>query len=351
MKVLQLCPLYFPYIGGVEEQVRNLSERLARDNEVTVFTTDNSDLPIEEEINGVMVWRFGSFSPNNSYHICLSMIKKLKEQQFDIFHGHNYHSFPLFLIRYAQARRFVVTPHYHRHGVTRFSNLLARLYKPIGRSIYQRADRIVANSAYEKDILIEDFHLENSRVEVIPNGISVEDFRGLVKNPGEHKTILCVARLDKFKGIQYAIQAMPMLAQSTRLEIVGDGSYKKELIKLADRLGVRHRIDFYGNLGHQQLTERYVNADLFMLLSQYESYGITVGEALAAKTPSIVSNTSALKHWIDDRNCFGIDYPINNTELIQLINRVIGTPVTDVELWDWDRVSAQTYRLYEDLLN
>ncbi len=351
MKILQLCPLYFPYIGGVEEQVRNISERLASDNEVTIFTTDNSGLPTEEEVNGVLVRRFKSFSPNNNYHICLSMIKKLKKHQFDVCHGHNYHSFPLFLIRYAQARQFVVTPHYHQHGITRFNKLLAQLYKPIGRNIFHRADKIIANSAYEKSILVEDFNVGSDRVAVVPNGITVDDFRGLLKKPKGHQTILCVARLDKFKGIQYAIQVLPMLDESTRLEIVGDGSYKKELIRLAERMGVQHRIDFYGYLGHQQLAERYTNADLFLLLSQYESYGITVGEALAAKTPCIVSSTSALKEWVDNKNCFGIDYPINTGELVWLINRVIGTPVADIELWDWERVTAETLRLYQDLLN
>ena len=60
MKVLQLCPLYFPFVGGSEEHVRNMSERLAKSHEVTVFTTDTSGLPNEEEVNGVLVRRFKS---------------------------------------------------------------------------------------------------------------------------------------------------------------------------------------------------------------------------------------------------------------------------------------------------
>jgi hypothetical protein len=63
-------PRILPAIGGVEQHVRNISERLDREHQVTVFATDPSgELPKEEEINGVLVRRFKSFSPNNAYHI------------------------------------------------------------------------------------------------------------------------------------------------------------------------------------------------------------------------------------------------------------------------------------------
>ena len=55
MRILQVCNHYFPYVGGAEEYVRNISERLARKHEVSVFTTHPSSLPNEEEINGVLV--------------------------------------------------------------------------------------------------------------------------------------------------------------------------------------------------------------------------------------------------------------------------------------------------------
>ena len=207
---------------------------------------------------------------------------------------------------------------------------------------------MIALCDYEKGLLMEDFQIESDKMAVIPNGVNLKDFRGLRKKEEAHKTILCVARLVEFKGVQYAIQALPLLEESTRLEIVGKGTYKAKLIGLAGKLGVLSRIDFYQDLRGRELANRYAKSDLFLLLSKYEAYPITVLEALAAKTPCIVANTSALKQWVDNRNCFGIDYPINNDQLAELINRVVGTKVGDVKLWDWGQVVEEITRIYQE---
>ena len=348
MKILQVCPLYFPNVGGVQEHVKNISERLAERHEVTVFTTAIARLPSEEEINGVLVRRFKSFSPNNAYHLSLGMLKEIRRFQFDIVHGHDYHALPLFLSRYANRKRFIVTPHYHRHGVTSFRDILIRSYKPFGKKIFQEADRVIALSNYEKDLLMEDFPVESKKIVIIPNAVNLRQFRSLEREEREYKTILCVARLEKFKGVQYAIQALPLLEESTRLEIVGKGPYKKNLIKLATKLGVAHRIDFYQDLRGRDLLNKYIKADLFMLLSRYECFGIVVAEALASKTPCIVANTLALKEWIDNKNCFGVDYPISSDRLASLISEVMGMKVGEVSIWDWEQVVKEIVRIYQE---
>lgn len=346
MKILQVCNQYFPTIGGLPEYVRNVSERLAKRHEVTVFTTDASGLSKEEIVNGVLVRRFRSFSPNNAYHISLSMLAELRRSQFDIVHGYGYHSFPLFFSRYASRKKFVVSASYIRRGLTPFRDILIRLYKPFGKKIFQDANKVIAFSNYEKDLLMEDFQMDGGKIVIIPGGVNPKEFQSLEKKEREGKTILYVAVLEEFKGIQYAIQALPLLEESTRLEIVGKGTYKENLIRLATKLGVIHRVHFYQDLPKRQLAKKYANADLFMLLSRHESFGIVVAEALASKTPCIVANTSALREWVDNKNCFGVDYPISSDKLARLITEVMGRKVEEVELWDWDEVAKQTEIIY-----
>lgn len=349
MRILQVCNHYYPSVGGVGSHVRNISERLAREHDITVFTTDSSGrLPKEEEINGVSIRRFGCFSPNDAYYFSLEMLKGLKGSQFDIVHGHNYHALPLFFSRYATRKKFIVTPHYHRYGVTRFRDVLIKLYKPLGKKIFQEADRVIAVSDYEKDLLTEDFQLGGSKVTVIPNGVNLEEFRGLKKEERDHTTILCVARLEEFKGVQYAIQALPLLEESSHLEIVGEGLYRDTLLKLAKELGVMHRVHFYQDLFGKKLLDRYANADVFVLLSKYEAMAVVVAEALAAGIPCIVANTSALREWIDNENCFGIDYPIRRERLAELVRELAGRRIGEVELWDWDEVARETARIYQE---
>ncbi|MBA7672531.1 D-inositol-3-phosphate glycosyltransferase [subsurface metagenome] len=155
-----------------------------------------------------------------------------------------------------------------------------------------------------------------------------------------------LGRNARKRSLQYAIQALPLLDAGMRLEIVGNGPYKEHLIRLIKGLGLEDRIDFYQGLPREELLHRYANADLLVLLSRYESFGITVAEALASKTPCIVANTSALKEWVDGENCFGVDYPIVVSRLAELINKVIGR-AGGVKLWDWDDVVEETVRVYE----
>jgi 1,2-diacylglycerol 3-alpha-glucosyltransferase len=128
---------------------------------------------------------------------------------------------------------------------------------------------------------------------------------------------------------------------------VGHGPYKKKLLKLATELEVGNRIEFYQDLPREELLHRYANADLFIMPSKHEAFSIAVAEALAAKTPCIVANASALKEWVDNENCFGIDYPIEIEELAQLIDKVMGKKVGDVRLWDWEEVVAEVIKIYE----
>ena len=346
MRILQVCPQYYPFLGGVDQHVRNISERLAHTHEVTVFTCDPSgQLPKREVLNEVKVERFHSFSPRNAYHVSFEMFNALRHSSFDVVHGHSYHALPLLFSSYARRRRFIVTAHYHGHGSTKFRDVLMAFYKPLGQRSFREADVITAVSQYEKSLLVRDFRVE-SKVVVIPSGIDLDEFRDLEKVSKNYKTILCVGRMEEYKGVQYIIRALPLLDKSIRLDIVGSGTYKDRLAGLAKELAVEDRVRFYQNLPKVELLAKYANADIFLLLSKYEAFGTVIAEALAAGTPCIVANTSALTEWIDNKNCFGIDYPISVERLVQLINNVIGKIVSDAKLWDWDDVVQATLEVY-----
>ena len=349
MKILQVCPKYFPAIGGVEEHVRNISERLAKQHQVIVFAGDPAGkLPREEEINGVLVRRFKSFSPGDAYHFSLEMAQALRKSHYDIVHGHSYHALPLFFARYARAGKFVVTPHYHGHGHTPARNLFIKVYKPFGKKIFYRADRIIANSEYEKKLLLGDFTLEENKISVVYPGINLTEFTHLDDIRRDAKTILYIGRFEEYKGVQYIIQSLPVLDKDFHLEIIGNGPYKANLVAQINRLGLNNRVKFYENLPRQELVKMYAKAGVFVLLSEHEAFALTVAEALAAKTPCIVASTSALLEWIDNKNCFGIDYPINSAKLAELITKVIGKKVSTVKLWDWTEVVEQIRTLYEN---
>ncbi|WP_269851231.1 glycosyltransferase family 4 protein [Methanosarcina horonobensis] len=157
MKIAQICPRYFPDIGGVETHVKEISERLVKaGHDVEVITTDpTGKLNRRETINGVKVIRFRSFAPGNAYYFAPQIYFYLKMHSFDVIHAHSYHALPaLFAALGKSERRLVFTPHYHRSGHTAFRNLLHKPYRLFGKVIFSRADSVICVSEYEKKGLL-----------------------------------------------------------------------------------------------------------------------------------------------------------------------------------------------------
>jgi glycosyltransferase involved in cell wall biosynthesis len=352
-KIAQVCPRYHPFIGGVETHVKAISERLVgKGFEIDVLTTDPSGrLWKEEMINGVKVKRFKSWAPNEAYYFSGKLKKWLmvKSDDYDIVHAHSYHALPALYAAEAKAKnKLIFSSHYHGKGHAFLRILLHIPYKFLGGKIFERADKVVCSSNYEKNLVTKNFKVKEEEIVIIPNGVKLEDFKGLIKNRKEHRTILCVGRLEKYKGIQFLIRILPKLDNDVFLDIVGKGPYKERLIRLTRKLGIDNRTRFFQDLSKKELLQRYVDADLFALLSKHEAYGISVAEALSSGTPCIVADTSALSEWIDDKNCFGIRYPIDLDELASLVNNVIGRSIGVLRLPDWDEVTDKLVNVYKN---
>ncbi|WP_440953192.1 glycosyltransferase family 4 protein [Methanococcoides sp. FTZ1] len=354
MKIAQICPRYDPDIGGVETHVKEISERLVqKGHAVDVITTDpTGKLPEEEIINGVKVIRFRSFAPGNAYFLAPQIYSYLKKQKYDVVHAHSYHAFPAFFAALARpGNKFVFTPHYHRSGHTFFRNLLHKPYRLLGKIIFSRADTIICVSEFEKGLVTEDFNV-SGKIEKIPNGINLAEFENLKSQRDERggKTLLYVGRLEEYKGVQYIIQALPELPEF-RIRIVGKGPYEEELHKLADQIGVSDRIEWLKGISREELLQCYASADVFLMLSKHEAYGITVAEALASGTPCIVARGSALDEFVDGVTCIGIEGSDIADKLVESIcvlkNNKFEILENQDELMNWEVVTYKIITLYE----
>lgn len=350
MRIIQVCHRYYPYIGGVETHVREISERLTKRFDVEVLTTDPfGGLLKEEIIAGVKVKRFKSWAPRDSYHFSGGLEKYLAKnsEKCHIMHAHSYHDFPaLYAAKARKSGRFIFTPHYHGSGHTFFRSLFHKPYKLLGRKIFEKADKIICVSKHEKSLVKKHFEIADQKIKVIPNGVNLKEFDGLEKKVKNSRIILYVGRLEKYKNVNYLIRTLPKLNEDIVLEIVGEGSSKRRLLELVRKLDLEDRVTFYHNLARKELLQKYVDADLFVLLSKHEAYGISVAEALASRTPCIVANDSALMEWVDGKKCFGIGFPINVDKVAELIDKVIGRTIKDIKLTSWDEAVERLLRVY-----
>lgn len=357
MRILQVCQDSYGETGGISVHVRNISERLARRHDVTVYAANfGSRLRRFEWKNGVRVERFDCLAPSNAYFLSMDMLLRMRKIDFDVVHAHGYHAFPMHFASLARCDKFVVTTHFHGVGHSPFRNCLVKLFKPVGKRTLAKADTIIAVSEYEKRLLHGQFKLAGDKVVVIPNGVDFSEFSGLKKKDRGFRSVLYVGYLLGYKGAQYLVEVLPKLPKDVILEIVGVGPLKPHLERRAKELGVSTRVWFYQDLPRQELLQRYFDSDVFVLLSEHEAYSLVVAEALTAGTPCIVANTSASSEWPDNESCFGVSLPIDLNEVARLINHVLDNRVdrrsmkkwVGTKILDWSQVAEKLEFIYTE---
>lgn len=335
MRISMLQHRFFPSIGGMQEHVHILGRELVkRGNEVTVYTLnsrDNEDIPClhlvppsitqtvrsqglpeKETIDGICVRRFDVALRFWSFIWSPGMFRELKMdiEKYDIVHAHGYHLLSSVYGCYLAKKRrktFVLTG--HDLLITDDLPLSARILKKIydlslGRYLLKNASKIIALTEDQ----IEQYTIrggDESRITVIPNAIDLEKYvscENLAKDKSG-KNLLFVGRLEKYKGIQDVVGMMPALLASepdVRLTIVGgDSGFRRELDDLSERLGVRGNIVFTGEVSSDDLLEKYREADIFVLPSRMEGFGIVLLEAMASGLPCVAYSIPSVKTLIE----------------------------------------------------
>jgi len=346
MKILQVAPRYPPQQGGVETHVCEISERLVdRGHEVTVVTADAGEEGFRRERrNGVRIKRYRGVAPDGAMHICPQIMWAVRNADVDVVQAHNYHSFPLFFAALGVGeRRFVVTPHYHGGSADTVRDRLLSLYRPFGRWAVRHADAVVAVSEWEQEQLAKDFHVNAT---VIPNGLDVERFASATPLERENPYLLTVGRLEEYKGVQHVIRAMTELPGYDLL-VAGGGPYREELERVAQRTGVEDRVEFLGYVDNKELLSLYAGASVYVTMSEFEAYGMTVAEALAARTPCVVRAAGALVDWGANEGVVLID-STDTISTIEAIQRGMQTKVSTTCLVGWNDVTSSIEDIYYD---
>lgn len=163
-------------------------------------------------------------------------------------------------------------------------------------------DVIIANSNFSKNILKMCLNNGNKKIYVIFNGIMNSRFKNrkqkkLIGSP----VILFVGRIEYVKGVDVLIRAfaeIQMIFPDSRLHLVGRGKDKKYMVNLAEDLSIRNKIHFHGYVPHNKISNFYAGADMLVVPSRIEGFGIVVLEGMASGNPIVVSNRGALPELI-----------------------------------------------------
>jgi D-inositol-3-phosphate glycosyltransferase len=179
------------------------------------------------------------------------------------------------------------------------------------RHLAQNCHRIIASTQKEKEELILHYHASPERISVIPCGVNLELFqptdKALAKQQlgfSDSKIILSVGRIEPLKGINQLLKAMSYLPniQGVRLVIIGGDEHSQyeldRLQKLAAELHIQNSVTFLGLIKQEHMPYFYSAADVCVIPSYYESFGLVALESLACGTPVVATDVGDLKNII-----------------------------------------------------
>ena len=356
MKIAQITPSYFPHIGGIETHVKEISERLTHHHDVEVICADLSPLLKRTEIiNGVKITRFRSFTWRNTLYLSPGIYAYLKKNRYDVIHAHNYHALPAMFASMAQPNNLIFTPHYHGKGSTPLTNILLKPYYYLGKRMLHRAKKVICVSEYEKDLIVNDFHLSSDNISIIPNGVDLEVIRNVKPFDFPKNLILSIGRLDKYKNIDLTMKAMSHLPDFNFYIIGKSGNYKKELFCVIKNLDLNERVKILDHVTDEDKYRWLKTCSLFVNLSDTEAFGITVLEALAAGKSVIVNNSGGLREFVGKYKdeVIGIEKnQLSEERLAKLIKERSGLEFKrDFSEYDWNTISQKIEQEYFDIVS
>ncbi len=203
------------------------------------------------------------------------------------------------------------------------------------RRALQSVEAVVAPSSYTREKLIAVNGVKESRIKVLGHGIdhrwwSQHSATSLSGRNGSHLlSVTRLSRADAYKGIDLTIQAMPKILQSiptARYIIVGDGEDRTRLERIAAQAGVASHIEFRRELRDSELSQAYAEADVFVLPSLKEGFGIVFLEAMFFSLPIVAARAGGSTDVVVDGQTGFLVEPGNKEQLATAITRLLQDP-------------------------
>lgn len=293
--------------------------------------------------------------------------KIYKDFRFDVIHSHI--ALPDGYAGMMLAKRYnkplIVTIHGQDFQQTIYKNKKCK--RNIEKVInFSRKTIVVSNKL--KKIGEKELNINPEKLITISNGVNIEDIHQEKSNLTEKykgkKIILSVSSLIKIKGIDYNLEAAARLKEkypNLIYLIIGDGAERKTLEKLVEKLNLKNRVTFLGQLTHKKTMEYMSICDIFSLPSWKEGFGIVYLESMAHKKPVIACQKQGITDIIKNKEIGILVKPKNTNDLTNAIDFLLSHPNIGREwgkkayglvkkYYTWDSITSQLISLYKNIL-
>ncbi|HEY5949287.1 MAG TPA: glycosyltransferase family 4 protein [Kofleriaceae bacterium] len=314
MKIL-LVTEYFPRSGdcevrgGVEARAFYIARELSKRHSVRVLCTREPGEPIEDNVAGISVHRCGPERPYmqggglpGRAAFLRAAIAASRGTDADVVDGHNFLAYVIASV-ISRVHRIPRVATYHDVWLGDWVKNLGLVSGVVGEVmeryvLAQHWDQIIANSEATRQKLLAA-HARTPNVEVVHNGIALEEFIRMRAPKFERPTICYVGRLVRYKRVDDLLHALVAVRQSVpnvKLEIVGSGPEDEALRALSSQLGLDANVEFHGFVPkHADVVGIMSRSHVLCLPSAVEGFGMAIIEAMACSTAVVASSLAPIR--------------------------------------------------------
>ena len=373
MRAALISDEYYPDIGGAPQYAFELSLQLVKLGiEAVVITHAHPGQPEEEEIAGVRIKRVKGLVLNNPHRAVSPLLfcrcyKYILDGKFDVVHGLDvYSTMALMVIPFARIYRIPCVLTCHTVMDSAFLIFLQRLMSFAFRS----GDRLIAVSRASARFS----HLlgfSEKRITVVPNGVDLSCFNSKIDaflmreelGIGDEPLVVTVSRLIKRKNPGLLISAFAKVLKvvpGAKLVIAGSGREKDNLSRQIQSLNITNSVFMVGRLTKEKVAQLMAAANVFVLPSKMESFGLSLLEASAAGVPVVCSNAGGIPEVFQDGFNALLYPPGDDNAMAKAIIRLLqdrelaktisANAVETASKFTWEMTAEQTLQVYKEVL-
>ncbi len=348
MKVCMLTWEFPPRIvGGIARHCYGLTRALAKlGHEMHVVTLEFPGVSDFEDVEGVKVHRVKIELGHPNFITWTLIFNHFMEKRvaalshlidFDIIHVHDWLTTPSGIASKNYLNKPMVCT-VHSTEVGRVQHLKSPdSYMIDGLEwwmMYEAKSVIMCSNFMMKEV-VNHFHLPQEKVSIIPNAIDTHEYvvdvdkEAVRKRYGvmpHEKLVVFIGRLVPQKGVEYLIRAIPLIVRNhgeTKFLIVGDGWSRSNLESMATATGYGNKIRFLGFIPDSERIELLKSADVLVIPSIYEPFGIVALEGMTAGVPVVASNVGGLSEIIEHDRTGMLAYSENPESFAWCVNKVL----------------------------
>lgn len=287
--------------------------------------------------------------------------KEIAENEtFDVIHAHDWMTFNAGInAKKVSGKPLVLQIHntvFDRSGGNNFSGHEYHLEK----QGFENADKIIAVSHYTKNMVVNKYGIHPDKIEVVHNAVDFDDhYVDAPRISEKDKIVLFLGRITLQKGPDYFVEMAKKVSEvvpEAKFVVAGSGDMEARMILRAAELGIGDKMLFAGFVRGDDITRAYKMADVYVMPSVSEPFGITPLEAIKNGTPTIISkqsgvseiltNTIKVDFWDIDRMA---DVVAGVLKYSPLRNTMSEEGLKEVHTIDWDNSAKKCLDIYEQV--